>query len=116
MNLRDVRIYSEGVEMGRDCEEKIRKIVNVIKSLSPSSEVGMRFLKNGHTYEGMLWGKANDIPIGVYNRGASMSHVLDALLRRVRKQSLKIWKLNRVRSKPKATTNVEVHSPFAMVG
>ena len=116
MNLHGVRIYNEGVEMGRDCEEKIRKIINVIKSISPSSEVGMRFLKNGHTYEGLLWGKANDIPIGVYNRGASMPHVLDALLRKVKKQSLKIWKLNKVQIKPGATTYIEGHSPLDMAG
>lgn len=93
MILEGVRIYSEGVKISQDCEEKIRQIVGVIKRLSPYSEVSMRFLKSGGVYEGLLWGNASDVPIGVYNRGQSMTRVLDMIYGRVKKDCLKAWKV-----------------------
>ena len=116
MNLDGARIYNEGVGLGHDCEEKIRHIVKALKSLSPRSEVSMRFVKSGHVYEGLLWGKANDVPIGVYNRGPSVSHVLDTLLRKVKKECLRIWKLNKSQIKSKATNQSHEYSPMAMAG
>ncbi len=116
MNLDGARIYNEGVGLGHDCEEKIRHIVSAMKSVSPSSEVSMRFVKSGHTYEGLLWGKANNIPIGVYNRGPSVSHVLDTLLRKVKKECLRIWKLNKGQIKPKEINQGHGYSPMAMTG
>ena len=116
MSLDGARIYNEGVGLSHDCEEKIRHIVSAMKSVSPSSEVSMRFVKNGHTYEGLLWGKANNIPIGVYNRGSSVSHVLDTLLRKVKNECLRIWKLNKGQIKPKETNQSHGYSPMAMAG
>jgi hypothetical protein len=116
MNLEGAKIYNEGVGLGHDCEERIRHIVKVLKSLSPSSEVSMRFVKSGHVYEGLLWGKANDVPIGVYNRGPSVSHVLDTLLRKVKKECLRIWKLNKGQIKTKKTNSIQGYSPIAMAG
>ncbi len=92
MDLNGAKIYSEGVGIGRDCEEKIRQIVSAIKTLSPSSDISFRFLKSGRVYEGLLWGSANDIPIGVYRRGPSMTHVLDYLYSKVKKDCLKMSK------------------------
>jgi hypothetical protein len=85
MNIEGARIYTEGVEIERETESKIRQIVGTLRTLSPSSDVSMRFLKNGRTYEALLWGKADDIPFGVYRRGPSMSHVLGGFYRRVKK-------------------------------
>ena len=92
MNLAGARIYNEGVEINSDAQEKILKIVNTIKT-APSSEVSMRFLKSGAVVEGLLWGKADGVPIGVYNRGPSMSHVLDTLTKRVKRECLKVTRL-----------------------
>lgn len=116
MNLDGARIYNEGVELGHDCEEKIRYIISAMKSVSPSSEVSMRFVKSGHTYEGLLWGKANNIPISGYNRGPSVSHVLDALLRKVKEERLRIWKFNHGQIKPKATNQSHGYSLMAIAG
>ncbi len=93
MNVNGARIYTEGVSIKGECEKKIEHIVSSIKALSPSSEVSMRFLKVGHTYEGLVWGSANNVPIGIYNRGPSMIHVLETLYRKVKKECLRIWKL-----------------------
>jgi hypothetical protein len=108
MKVDNARIYNEGVSIGPECEEKVRQIVNAVKSISPSSDLSMRFLKSGHTYEALLWGRADNIPIGVYNRGPSLSHVLETLQKKVKKECLKVWKLGHV--KPRG------HSPFAMAG
>jgi hypothetical protein len=116
MTLDGARIYNEGVGISQDCEEKIRQIVAAIKTLSPSSEVSMKFLKSGTTYEGLLWGNASDIPIGVYNRGQSMTHVLDTIYRKVKKECLKVWKVKGVGVKSKARSQYRSHSPIAMVG
>ena len=94
MIIDGARIYNEGVGIGHDCEEKIRQIMTAVKTVSPTSEVSMRFLKSGRSYEALLWGKTDSVPIGVYNRGPSMSHVLDTVYRNVKKQCLKAWKLS----------------------
>lgn len=108
MNVDNARIYNEGVSIGPDCEEKVQQIVNTVKSIFPSSDLSMRFLKSGHTYEALLWGNADNVPIGVYNRGPSLSHVLETLQRKVKKECLKVWKLSRTKtSRP---------SSFAMAG
>jgi hypothetical protein len=92
MVLAGARIYNDGVGIGHEAEEKIQQIVNAIKAISPSSDVSMRLLKNGHVYEGLLWGKANDLPIGVYKRGISMTQVLENIYKRVKKDCVKALK------------------------
>lgn len=77
MVLAGARIYNDGVGINHDAEEKIRQIVTAIRTISPSSDVSMRLLKSGHVYEGLLWGKAIDVPIGVYKRGISLTQVLE---------------------------------------
>lgn len=116
MTLDGVRIYNEGVGISQDCEEKIRQIVGAIKNLSPSSVVSMRFLKSGTMYEGLLWGEASDVPIGVYNRGQSMTHVLDTIYRKVKKECLKVWKVNGIGVKSKERPQYQSGSPMAMAG
>lgn len=92
MVLAGARIYNDGVGINHDAEEKIRQIVTAIRTISPSSDVSMRLLKSGHVYEGLLWGKANDVPIGVYKRGVSLTQVLENLYARVKRECLKAWK------------------------
>ena len=48
MNLEGVSIYDDGAGIGREGVEKIRQIVRTLKSVAPSSEVSMRFLKSGN--------------------------------------------------------------------
>jgi hypothetical protein len=115
MVLSGATIYNDGVGIGHDCEEKIRQIMNAIKSISPSSDVSMRFVKNGQMYEGLLWGKANDIPIGVYRRGTSMSQVLENLYRRVKKECLKALRMTG-QSKSNAKSHIDSQMPLAMAG
>ena len=94
MKLDGARIYDEGVGIKQDAEEKIRKIVSSLKDISPTSEIGMRFVKNGRVVEGLLWGKAKEVPIGIYNRGSSLNVVLETIQRKVKKECLKIKKAN----------------------
>ncbi len=115
MVLDGARIYNEGVGINSDCEEKIRQIVNTLKTLSPSSEVSMRLLKSGRVYEGLLWGKANDVPIGAYNRGPSVARVLDTLYGRVKKECLNAWKRKGMRNHKNIRPNL-VNQPMAMAG
>ena len=100
MTIEGVRIYNEGVGIGHDCEEKIRQIMTAVKTVSPSSEVSMRLLKSGKCYEALLWGNADGVPIGVYNRGPTVPLVLDTIYRNVKKQCLKVWKMNSPRRGP----------------
>ena len=58
---------------------KIRQIVNTLKTISFSPEVSLRLVKSSRTYEGLLWGKADNIPLGAYSRGASINQVFDKL-------------------------------------
>ena len=94
MILDGARIYDEGVGIDIKNEEMIRRIISAVKQISPSAEISARFLKAGGFYEGMLWGTVNNIPIGAYNRGPTMAHVLESLYRRVKKECFKIWRLN----------------------
>ena len=114
MVLAGARIYNDGVGINHDTEEKINQIVNTIKAVSPSSDVSMRFLRSGPVYEGLLWGTANSIPIGVYRRGVSMSHVLENILKRVRKECVKVCKMSRGNSNRKSSFNHQ--GDLAMAG
>lgn len=100
MIINGATIYSEGVGIGHDCEDKIRQIMTTLKTFSPSSNLSMRFLKNGRQYEALIWGNADDMPIGVYNRGPSLAHVLDIVYNKVKKQCLKAWKENGSKRSP----------------
>ncbi len=114
MNLDGARIYDEGVGIDKGAEEKIRQIVSSLKALSPASDIGMRFVRNGRIIEGLLWGKTKEVPIGVYNRAPSLDAVLDILQRKVKKQCLMIRKKNSGRFQPKYKTYN--HSPMEMAG
>jgi hypothetical protein len=116
MTIDGVRIYNDGVGVGHDSEEKIRQIATTMKTLSPSSDVSLRVLKSGRTYEGLLWGKAGNQPIGVYNRGPSMAHVLDTLHRKVKKQCLKSLRRSGASFKPKHTFQTFDQLSLAMAG
>lgn len=104
MIINGARIYVDGVRLGPECELKIRRVVDAIRSLASNSEVSLRVLKSGAMYEVLLWGKAERLPIGVYCRGASLSKLLDVFMKRVRRQCLKLSKLT---GRP---------SPWAMAG
>jgi len=95
MVIEGANIYCEGVTADRNSEEKIRQIVSAVKTVSQDSEVSVRFLKAGRVYEGLLWGKAADTPLGIYRRGPSLHHVAESLLLQVRKECLKVWRSNR---------------------
>lgn len=92
MVLAGATIYNDGVGIDHDAKEKIRQIVTAIKTISPSSDVSMRLLKSGHVYEGLLWGRTSDVPIGVYKRGASLTQVLENIYIKVKRECLKAWK------------------------
>ena len=111
MNIEGARIYEEGLHIGRDCEAKIRKIVSTIKTLSPSPDVSLRIVRSGRTYEALLWGQADLIRLGAYNRGQSISQVLEKLHGRVKKECLKIYR--RKYTKHKMKFHSHDLSPFA---
>ena len=79
MNLDGARIYVEGMGVDHKYDEKIRQIVTAIKSVSPSLDVSIRLLEGQNSYEGLLWSKADEIPIGVYNRGNSLTQACTLL-------------------------------------
>ena len=114
MNLDGAKIYDDGVEINKGAEEKIRQILNSLKTISPTSDVGMRLVKSSRFIEGLLWGKTKDASIGVYNRGPSLNAVLDRIQRKIKKQCLKIRKKNGDLIQPKTKTNN--HSPLEMAG
>lgn len=116
MTLDGAKIYNHGVAINYESEEKIRQIVTAIKTLSPSSNVSMRFLKYGKVYEGLLWGNAHDNPIGVYNRGPSLNHVLDMIHRKVKKECLKQWRYGHGQMVNKDNAQTYNHKPLAMAG
>ena len=97
MVLAGANVYNDGVGINQDVEEKIQRIVNTIKAISPSSDVSMRLLKSGGVYEGLLWSKAGELPIGVYKRGISMSQVLENIYKRVKKDCVRALKSTRGR-------------------
>jgi len=84
-------IYNDGVGLGHDCEKKIRQIMTTLKTLSPSSKLSMRLLKSGRRYEALIWGTADDLPFGMYNRGPSLAHILDFVYNKVKKKCLSVW-------------------------
>lgn len=100
MIIDGARIYNDDVGIGHESEEKIRQIVTAIKSLSPSSDIGLRVVKCGRTYEGLLWGKAANVSIGVYHRGCSVGQVLEIIHKKVKKRYLKSIRRSRSSLKP----------------
>ncbi len=117
MILNGAKIYFEGLEMNCKYDKKIGQLVDAIKILSPSPDISMRFLKSRNIYEGLLWGKANDIPIGLYHRGHSMAHVLESLNRKLKKECLlKVWKMKGAKMKSKQKPQIQSQPPMAMAG
>lgn len=110
------RIYSDGVGFNRDTEEKIHQIVNIVKAVSPSSDISMRFLKSGQVYECLLWGKANDIPLGVYKRGISMPQVVDNILKQVKKECVKVHKMQRMQNEFRGKSTFSDNAKLAVAG
>lgn len=92
MVLAGAKIYHDGIGFGHEAEEKILQIVKAIKTVSPSSDISMRFFKSDGLYEGLLWGKTSSFPIGIYRRGASLNQVLENLYKRVKRDCLTKWK------------------------
>lgn len=115
MTVNGAKIFNDGVWIDRDCEEKIKQIVNVFKAVSPSPEINIRFLKRGKVYEGLLWGSTNSIPIGVYRQGTSLSYVLDNMQKRVKKECLKVLRLSGQILKSKKSCSFS-ESPSAVAG
>jgi hypothetical protein len=97
MALTGVNIYYDGIGINQDVEEKVQRIIDTIKAISPSSDVSMRFLKSGGIYEGLLWSKAGELPISVYMRGISMAQVLENIYKRVKKDCVRALKSTRGR-------------------
>lgn len=116
MVLAGAKIYNDGIDISHDAEEKIRQIVTAVKAISPSSDISMRFLKSGHVYEGLLWGKANDVPIGVYRRGTSLAQVLENLYVRVKRDCLKSLKQSSRQSSPRHSGSYNNPDLLAMAG
>ena len=115
MNFEYVRIYNDGVELDSVCEKKVDKIVVAIKTLSKSAEVAFRFLKNGNLYEVLLWGKADDTPIGIYSSGPSMSHILDRIYGKAQKDCLKNKEM-RSQARQRSRNHHSAHASEAMAG
>ena len=92
MEIAGARIYDDGVGIKRDAEVKIKKIVDEIKTVATSTDLGIRFVKNGRMIEGLLWAKADELPIGIYTRGMSLSTVLDTIHRKVERECIKVKK------------------------
>ena len=114
MDINGAKIYVEGVEINNDGEEKIRQIVNTLKTISFSPEVSLRLVKSSRTYEGLLWGKADNIPLGAYSRGASINQVFDKLYGRVKKECLRAWKLKGAKRKTKVKSQTFGHETVAL--
>jgi hypothetical protein len=93
MVFENSRVYYDGVEIDAVEKEKIHKIIKTLKSMIPSADISLRLLKWGDIYEGLLWGKAEKIPIGIYKRAPTMSLVLENLERRVRRECIRLLKL-----------------------
>lgn len=94
MIIDGARIYNEGVTIGHDCEEKIRRIMADLKAVSPCCEISVRLLKSGKAFEAMVWGQADSTPIGVYNRAPSLSLAMDAVHRKLKKQCDRAWRFH----------------------
>jgi hypothetical protein len=116
MNIDGAKVYKDGVKIRHDCEAEIRQIVQALKTLSPSPELSLRVVKMGRIYEGLLWGKAAGIPLGAYNRGASINQVIDRLYLRVKKKCLKVWKSYGVNERTKSKTQTYGHETMAIAG
>lgn len=89
MNLDGVAIYQDGVDMDSDAQEKIKQLIGTVKIFTPNADISLRFLKNGQTYEGLLWGWAGG-PVGLFNRGPSLGAVLEGLRKKIKKECLKL--------------------------
>ncbi len=66
MEIAGARIYDDGVGIKQDAEVKIKKIVDEIK--------------------------ADELPIGIYTRGMSLSTVLDTIHSKVERECIKVKK------------------------
>lgn len=113
MGLSGARIYDEGVEIKKDAKEKISELVKSLKALSPNSDLGLRFVKSGKLVEGLLLGRAKEIPIGIYNCGPSLNAVLDILQRNGKRACLKIQKktVSQFRSENKKYNHLPLEMP-----
>lgn len=94
MTINGAKIFNQGVLIDHDDKAKITQLVNAFRAVSESPEINIQFLKRGRIYEGLLWGKANSIPVGIYRQGVSVSQVLDHMQKRAQKECLKICRMS----------------------
>lgn len=92
MTLNGANVYCENVKLDQRSKLRIEEMVASLKEISSDAEVSLKLLKEGDIFEGLLWGRAVDSPIGIYTRGASLNRLLDTLQKKVSMESLKIWK------------------------
>lgn len=92
MILNGASVYCEGLELDTKSTDQLKQMVNSLREVSPSAEVSFKLLKDGDFFEALLWGRAIDSPIGIYQRGLSLDRVLGSLHKKVTVECLKIWK------------------------
>ncbi|MGE4131205.1 MAG: hypothetical protein AB7F86_06175 [Bdellovibrionales bacterium] len=86
------KVYLEGVEPSSQLEAQLSSLTGIVKSYAPESDLSVKLIKVGRTCEILAWGRAGDIPIGVYRRGSSVEQSLKAASDGLRRQALRIWR------------------------
>ena len=102
MFLEGAKIHNEGVTISLENEIRIREIVQATKLISSNAEINLKFLKYGKKCEVLLWGSANDLPIGIYSRGFSIGQALETAHKKLMRYGLKARALTN--SKPTKAT------------
>lgn len=85
-----ITVIADGLELNKDISDKINQIEVVTKKVSKKPQINIKLVKNGFNYEGLLWGKLDQAPIGAFSHGHSPTLVLENLCKRVKRDCLKI--------------------------
>ncbi|NCN40743.1 hypothetical protein GW916_05780 [bacterium] len=94
MDNEKLKIDLDGVQLSPEAEKKVFVIKSFMDSFASSSESRLRIIKAGQRYEGLLCGRTIELPIQIYQRGSSISQVLDGIYKLVRKNCSKALKVH----------------------
>jgi len=88
----NLKIDWEGFRLSSEAEQKVFKIKKLVALFDSESDLRLRLIKVGERYEGLLYGRTVELPVEIYQRGRSVTEVLDSIYKAIRRHCYKVWK------------------------
>jgi len=114
MYIEGTTVHNASVGIKLEHELRIRQISQTVRAVSPDAEINLKLLKCEKMHEVLLWGSVNNLPLGIYSRGFSLSQALDTAAKRVATYCAKARALRLTRKPHSVHARGEESSQMAM--